>query len=299
MPTSKNKRLPASQVVLYLLLGLFALACVLPMVLIVIVSFSSDYSVTTKGFSFFPLEWTLEAWGYVGGFLPQLGRAYLVTIFETFVGTFWTLFLCSLFGYVLSRRSFKLNRLLSLFLLVTMLFGAPAMSSYVIKAGWYNLRNNLMVLFLPGVSAYACITMRTFIRSNIPDSLVESAKIDGASEFFIYFKIVLPLIVPICAANGFMTAVGHWNEWYAARLYLDNPNLASLQLVLMRIQDNLEYMKQNLENLSPEEMAVYENMPTTSTRMAILLITLGPILVAYPFFQKYFIKGMVVGAVKG
>lgn len=299
MPNSKNNQLPVSQIVLMVILAIFALICFLPVLLIVIVSFSSANSIAIKGFSFIPLEWTVEAWKYLVGFLPQIGRAYLITIYETVCGTFLTLFLCSMFGYVLSRRCFKLNGPLSIFLLITMLFGAPAMADYVVKAGWYNLRNNLLVLILPGVSAYACITMRTFIRANVPDSLVESAKIDGAGEFYIYFKIILPLIIPICAANGFMTAVGHWNEWMAARIYIDDAKLATLQLVLMRIQDNLEYMKANLAKLSPEEYKAYENMPTTSTRMAILLVTLGPILVAYPFFQKYFIKGIVVGAVKG
>lgn len=294
-----KKRITFGQATLYMALSAFALACFLPLLLIVIVSLSSEDSITNKGFSFFPEAWSLDAYRYVYGLRAQIIRAYLVTIFESIVGTVWTLLLCSMFGYVLSRKCFRLRKFLSIFLLITILFQGGTLASYLVKSDMYHLRNNILVLLLPGVSAYNCFVMRTFIQSNVPDSLIESAKIDGAGEFYIYGKIVLPLIIPVCAALGFMTFVGKWNAWYQAYLYLDNPKLATLPLVLMKIERNIKYLTANLDTLSPEELAEYFSMPAVSTRMAILLVTLGPIMVIYPFFQRFFIKGIVVGAVKG
>ena len=295
----KRKNITVGQIVLYLALGAFALACLLPLLLVVIVSLSTAASVDKKGFSFFPEAWTLDAYKYVVGFGDQIIRAYGMTIFESVVGTVWTILLCSMFGYVLSRKNFRLRNALSVFLLITMLFHGGGMADFIVKSGVYGLRNNLLVLILPGVSAYTCFVMRAFIQSNVPDSLVESAKMDGAGEFFIYLRIILPLIIPACAALGFMQFVGKWNEWYSAYLYLDDPKYATLQLVLMRIEKNIEYLRNNMEMLSPEQIKELAKIPAIPTRMAMLLVTLGPIFFMYPFFQKYFIKGIVVGAVKG
>ena len=287
------------QWVLCIVIGVITLVCFLPVLLVFIVSLSSEESINTIGFSFFPTSWSLEGYQYVWGFIDQIGRAYLVTIYETVCGTLLTVVLCSMFGYALSRKNFKLRSLLSVFLLITMLFSGGTVANYFVKAGMYDLRNNLLVLILPGVSAYNCIVFRTFIQSNVPDSLIESAKIDGAGEFYAFWRIVLPLIMPACAALGFMAAVGHWNEWQTAYLYIDDANLSTLQLVLIRIEQNIGYLRANLATLSVEEILELSNMPELSTRMAILMVTLGPILVAYPFFQRYFIKGITVGAVKG
>lgn len=299
MHKNKSRYFSTGQLVLILVIGALAVACFLPVLLVLIVSVSSQESIWNKGFSYFPESWSLEGYKYIGTFIDQLGRSYLVTLFETFAGTIWTLFLCSMFGYVLSRKNFRLRNFLSVFLLITMLFNGGTMANYLVKSGMYGLRNNLLVLILPGVSAYTCIVMRTFIQSNVPDSLVESAKIDGAGEFYIFLRIVLPLAIPACAAMGFMTAVGHWNEWMTSYLYIDKAELSSLQLILIRIQNNLDYLQQNMETLSAEELEELKNIPDIPARMAILIVTLGPILTIYPFFQKYFIKGITVGAVKG
>lgn len=296
---SKKKHISIGQLILCVVLGLLAMMAFLPVLLVLIVSLSSQESITNIGFSFFPESFSLEAYKYIGTFMDQIGRSYLITLFETVCGTLWTIFLCSMFGYVLSRKNFRLRGFLSVFLLVTMLFNGGTMANFLVKGGLYGLRNNLLVLILPGVNAYTCIVMRTFIQSNVPDSLVESAKIDGAGEFYIFSHIVLPLTIPACAALGFMQAVGHWNQWETSYLYIDNANLSSLQLLLIRIQKNMEYLQQNMASLTSEELTMLLNMPDISTRMAILMVTLGPILIAYPFFQKYFIKGITVGAVKG
>ena len=188
----KKKHFSWGQFFLYLALSGFALICLLPMVLVVIASFSTDASVYEKGFSFFPTGWTLDGYRYIAGFADQIVWGYGVTLFETIAGSVWTIFLCSMFGYALSRRDFQLRSALTVFLLITMLIRGGGLSEFVIKSNVYHLRNNLLVLILPGVSAYTCLVMRTFIRENVPESLIESAKIDGAGDFYIYGRVVLP-----------------------------------------------------------------------------------------------------------
>ncbi len=297
--TKKRKPLTLGWIVLYFILGAFALCCFLPILLVLIVSFSSEASIALKGFSFFPSEWSLNGYRYMLTFIGQIGRGYLVTIFETIVGTFWTIALCGMFGYVLSRKTFQLRGFLSIFLLITMLFHGGGLADYIVRSNMYHLRNNLLVLILPGVTAYTCIVMRTFIQSNVPDSLIESAKIDGAGEFYTFVRIVVPLIKPVCAAMGFMQAVSHWNSWYNAYLYITNPKYSTLQLILIRIEKNIEYLTNNEMLLTPDELLLLKDLPTASIRMAILMVTMGPILIAYPFFQKHFVKGITIGAVKG
>ncbi len=294
----KKKHFSWGQFFLYLALSGFALICLLPMVLVVIASFSTDASVYEKGFSFFPTGWTLDGYRYIAGFADQIVWGYGVTLFETIAGSVWTIFLCSMFGYALSRRDFQLRSALTVFLLITMLIRGGGLSEFVIKSNVYHLRNNLLVLILPGVSAYTCLVMRTFIRENVPESLIESAKIDGAGDFYIYGRVVLPLIKPVLAALGFMEAIGHWNQWQTSFLYMSEPKLATLQQILMKIEKSMDYLKNNMQ-MSAEMTKMWSQMPSTATRMAILVVVTGPIIIVYPYFQKYFIKGITIGAVKG
>lgn len=289
-----------SQPILTLVLGLMTVACLLPLVLVVIVSFTAEASLTYKGFSFFPDEWSMEGWEYVMEYGGQLVKSYQITLFEVIVGTAITLIFTSMFAYALSRTDWVLNRFLSIVLLITMLFNGGQVSSYIVNTSMYGLKDNLWVLVLPGaVSAFNCIVMRTFIKSNIPDSLIEAAKIDGAGELYLFFKVVMPLMVPCLAAIGFMAAIGHWNEWQQCMLYIDDPDKTTLQLLLVRIEKSLEYLRNNIDYLTPGQIERLNRAPGTSMRMALLCITMGPILVVYPFFQRYFIQGITVGAVKG
>lgn len=288
------------QPVLKLVLSLLTASCLYPLLLIIIVSFSSEKSVSEKGFSLFPSGWSLDGWRYVIEYAGQLVQSYKITLYEVFVGTALSLLLTSMFAYALSRKTWMLRGFLTKFLLVTMLFNGGMVSSYIVNSSYYHMRNNLLILILPGaVGAYNVFVMRTFMNSNVPEALVEAAKIDGASEFCLFFRIILPLMVPCLAALGFMESVGHWNEWQTAMLYMDDPDKTTLQLLLIRIENSLEYLTNNLEMLSVEEMVKLRNAPNESMRMAILCITMGPILIAYPFFQRFFIKGITVGSVKG
>lgn len=289
-----------SQPILTLILGLLALICLLPLILVVIVSFSDERSLSEYGFSFFPEAWSLQGWQYVAEYGGQLVKSYQITLFEVFVGTAITLLFTSMFAYALSRKDWVLHRPLSVVLLITMLFNGGMVSSYIVNTNMYHLKDNLLVLVLPGaVSAFNCIVMRTFIQSNVPDSLIEAAKIDGAGEIYLFFRVVLPLMVPCLAAIGFMSAIGHWNEWQQCMLYIDDPNKTTLQLLLVRIEKSLEYLRNNMEYLTPGQIERLNDAPGTSMRMALLCVTMGPILIVYPFFQRYFIQGITVGAVKG
>lgn len=298
MQKTKRMHIFSGELFLYTGLCIFALACLLPMILVVIASFSTDASIYEKGFSFFPTGWTLDGYRYIASFADQIIWGYGVTLFETIAGSVWTILLCSMFGYALSRKDFRLRGFLTVFLLITMLIRGGGLSEFVIKSNVYHLRNNLLVLILPGVSAYTCLVMRTFIQENVPESLIESAKIDGAGDFYIYGHIVLPLIKPVLAALGFMEAIGHWNQWQTSLLYMSEPKLATLQQILMKIEKSMDYLKNNMQ-VSAEMSKAWSQMPSTATRMAILVVVTGPIIIAYPFFQKYFIKGITIGAVKG
>lgn len=299
---AERTKVTRGQVILALIIFVFTLLCFLPVALVLIVSFSSEVSIAEKGFTFFPSGWSLGAYKYVFSFAGQLIQSYKITLYETVVGTALTLFLTSMFAYSLSRKDFMLRGPLAIYLLITMLFSGGMLGSYLVNANIYHLRNNLLVLVLPGcVSTMNCIVMRTFITSNVPDSLIEAAKIDGAGEVYTFFKIVMPIMVPVLASIGFMCAVGHWNEWQTSMLYIDDSNKATLQLMLMRVEKNIEFLKMReaMGNLSELEMKELNSVPSMATRMALLFCTLGPILVIYPFFQRFFIRGMTIGSVKG
>lgn len=306
MNTTKNKTINTAkkpqnhQIILTTVLVLFTLICLTPILLVVIGSVSAETSISEKGLSLFPNAFSLDGWKYVMQFSGQIIQSYKITLYEVIVGTLITLLFTSMFAYALSRRDWVLHRFWSIFLLITMLFHGGMVASYIVNTNIYHLKNNLLILVLPGaVSAYNCIVMRTFIQSNVPDSLIESAKIDGASEMYLFFRIVLPLMKPTLAAIGFMTAIAHWNEWQTSMLYINDADKATLQLLLIRIENNLDYLRNNIATLTPDEIKQLNNAPSDSMRMAILCVVMGPILVVYPFFQRYFVKGITIGAVKG
>jgi len=296
----RMKKVGIGQYILTAAMGLYAFVCLAPILLIIVVSFSSDESIKNKGFSFFPESWSLDAWEYVFGFGRQLVVSYGVTIFITIMGTALGLMVMSMFAYTLSRSTFMLRKYLSMLMLFTMLFSGGQLATYMVETTMYGLKDSLWALILPGIGTMNIIIMRTYIQGTITESLVESAKIDGAGEFKIFCKIVFPLMKPTLAAVGFRLAVTLWNDWQKAYLYITSPEKTPLQLLLVRIEKNIDFILNNAGELSPLEYAeLSQNLPQESGRMAILLATLGPIMIAYPFFQKYFVKGLTVGAVKG
>lgn len=297
----KKKKTSTGQKVLTGVMGLYALICLLPVLLVFIASISDDKSLTTKGFSFFPTAFSTKGWTYVFDFGSQLLRSYEVTIFITVVGTALSLIVMGMFAYVLTKRVFMLRTSLTVLLIITMLFDGGQVSKYIIFSSVYKMKNTIWVLILPTcVSAMNVIIIRSYIQSNIPDSLSEAALIDGAGEFRTFWQVIFPMMKPSLAAVGFMRAVSIWNEWQNAYLFITDDKLAPLQLLLIRIEKSIEYALHNSSEFTPQEFAeLLRSLPQESCRMAMLFMVLGPILVAYPFFQKYFVKGLTVGAVKG
>ena len=283
-----------------LAIGILTVLFLIPVLLIVIISLTKQEYINQFGYSFFPGEWSFDAYKYVFKFGDQLFKSYIVTIYETVMGTLLTLLFCGMFAYTLSRRQFVLRKFFNVMLVITMVFNGGMVASYIVNVNIYNMQNNLLVLILPTcINTYNCIVLRSYIDNNVPDAIIESAYIDGANEYYTYFGIVLPIMKPVLAALGFMLAVQHWNQWNVSYLYINRPELATLQQMLIKIEKNMDFLKNNMGNLSAEQVRELKNMPTDSARMATLMCTLVPIMVIYPFFQKYFITGLTVVAVKG
>lgn len=296
----KKKKIGVGQYILGALLGVYTLFCLLPLILVFVIAFSDEKSIATNGFSYFPDKFSLEGFRYVFKYGSQLAVSYGVTIFITVVGTFLGLMVMSLFGYAISRRDFRLRKALSIFVMIPMLFSGGQLASYVIFTTVYHMKNSIWLLILPlMISTMNVIILRTYIQTSIPDELMESARIDGASEYRTFFQIVLPLMKPALASVGFMMATAYWNDWQNALLYITSENKTPLQLLLVRIQKSIEFLINNKNITGTALLALQQNIPQYSCIMATVITVVGPIMIVYPFFQKYFIKGLTVGSVKG
>ena len=282
-----------------LLLAIISLFIVLPLILVIVISFSSAESIAFNGYTFLPAEYTLAAYKNLMKTGRQIRNSYIITIFYTFTGT--ALFVISMFSFVLAQKKFPARKALTFFLFFTMLFSGGLVPSYIINVRYLNLYDTIWIFLLPGiVNSFYIIILRTFIQTTIPDSLFEAAKIDGANDFTVYSKIVIPLSKAGLATIGLFTLVARWNDWFTGMLYIENPKLIPLQTMLYKMQKNIEFIKANAEfSDSVMGLELLRSMPTESTRMAITIIATVPILFAYPFFQRYFIKGLTIGSIKG
>ena len=296
----RRGRFSPGQLALTLVMAIYTLFCLLPLVLVVVVSFSSKESVETIGCSFRPLSLSLEGYRYVLSYGSQLVSSYLVTIFVTVVGTALGLLLMSMYAYALSKKDFRLRGFLSVFIVVPMLFSGGQLATYMVYTSVYHLKDSLWVLILPmTVTAMNIVILRTYIQSSIPESLSEAALIDGAGEYRILFGIILPLMKPALAAVGFMMATTYWNDWYNGLLYISSSDRTPLQLLLVRIQNNLNFILQTAKLTGSKLADAQKNIPQLPATMAVVVTVIGPIILAYPFFQKYLVKGLTVGSVKG
>lgn len=284
--------------VLELVMGMLAVCMVLPVVLVVMISFSSEQSIYEKGYSFFPSELSLKGYEFFLKLGDQLVRSYGITVFFTVVGTMISLAVTSMFAYVISRQDYKFRGLLTFLMLFTMLFNGGMVPSYMVNTQILHLGNSIWALILPmTINAYYIIVLRTFYRG-IPVELIEAATVDGSGEFGTFLKIVLPLSKPGIATIGLFTMINYWNDWFSGMLYMMDTRKYPVQTLLWSMQNSLEAMKSSSANaLEYVEMA--RNAPTESGRMALTVLVIMPILLAYPFFQKYFVKGLTIGGVKG
>ena len=293
-----NRISTKTNVILNVVFLFWALVCVLPLILVVIVSFSSEQSIFQNGYTFFPSEWSLDAYNFFFKLGDQLVRSYGITIFVTVVGTLFSLAITAMFAYVLSRNDYAYNRIFTFLMLFTMLFNGGIVATYMVNTQLLKLGDSVGALIFPmSLNAFYVIVLRTFYKG-IPMEIIEAARIDGAGEFKTFFSIVLPLSKPGLATIGMFTTIAYWNDWFLGMLYIVDQKKYPVQTLLWSMQNSLEFMKQSSANaLEYAEMAA--NAPTDSGRMALTVLVVLPILLAYPFFQKYFVKGLTVGGVKG
>ena len=295
----KNIKLSASSktfyVICYVIVALVALVCLIPFILLISGSFTSEQWIRFHGFSLWPGELSLEAYKIIFKTPEKIVRAYGVSIFITAVGTLAGLFLTSLTAYVISRKDAKYRNVLSFFFYFTTLFNGGMVSTYIFYIQYLHLKDNYLALILPGVfNVFYLLIMRTFV-NNIPFALIESAKLDGAGEWRIYFTIILPLLKSGLATIGLFLALGYWNDWYNAMLYMNDEAKYPLQYMLYSVQQQT----QALARIAAQAGIQVANLPSNSLKMAMAVVATGPIIIVYPFVQKYFISGITIGSVKG
>ena len=297
---SRREKKGIGQYILGFFLLLYTLFCALPVVLVFVAAFTDEKTITQNGFSFFPEKWSMAGMNAVLRYGAQLARSYAVTIGITVVGTLMGLLIMSMFAYSISRPDFRLSRFLSVYLLIPMLFNGGQLAGYIVFTSYYNLKDSYLLLILPiMVTTMNVIILRTYIANSIPSELMEAAKIDGAGEYRTFFQITLPLLKPSLAAVGFMMATAYWNDWQNALMYITSDHKKPLQLLLVNIQKSIEFLLNNNNVPASARAAMGGGIPQYSSTMATVIVVIGPIMVVYPFFQKYFIKGLTVGSVKG
>ena len=275
-------------------IAVLAAACVIPFLLILAGSFSSESAIAVNGYSLLPQEFTMDAYKSIFNMGNSIPQAYLVTITITIVGTAIGLLTTSMSGYVLSRPDFKNRNKFAFFIYFTTLFSAGLIPSYLVNVNILHLNNSIWVLILPAVmNPFNIFLFRNFVKS-IPHELVESARIDGAGDFKIYYKVVMPLAKPAVATIGLFLALGYWNEWFRCNLYIKNTDLYTLQYFLQSMMANLSAMMS--EKGLVDSVAT---LPSETMKLATAVIATGPVLLFYPFVQRYFVGGLTVGGIKG
>lgn len=281
---------------------IMALVCVLaliPIWIIIMASITNEQSLVVDGYRLWPLKFSVEAYGFLFRKGSIVGTAYTNTIVATVAGTLLSVVSIGLYAYPLSRMEFRLRGVFMFISFFTMLFGGGMVSYYVVCRNILGLTNTIWALFLPmSFSAYWVIVMRTFYRTNVPDSVVESARIDGSSEWRTLLQIVMPLALPGLATVALFAAIGIWNNFFNCMLLVDEAKYYNLQYMIYQTMNNIRFLKENASMMGAQAVNISE-LPSETFRMAMAVVTVGPIIMAYPFFQRYFIKGLTIGAVKG
>jgi putative aldouronate transport system permease protein len=300
-PTSyRVRRRPGTrpQILLYGALSLLAILCLIPMLVVVSTSFSSEDDVREHGYPVIVRDFSLQAYRtLIGTSSRTVMSAYSHTVSVSAVGTVLSLLACSMTAYVLARRSFFLRKQLTFFIFFTMLFNGGLVPTYIVITQIYRLQDTFWVLVLPLVVVpWYIIILRTFMQG-ISFELIESAKIDGASEFRIYLTIIMPLAKPGLACIGLFILLRYWNSWFEAMLYINRSEWVTLQLMLIRMQQRMEAMFD--ETAMVQSSLRIMDIPSETLRMAMVVVAAGPMLVIFPFFQKYFVRGLTIGSVKG
>ncbi|WP_297776143.1 carbohydrate ABC transporter permease [Blautia sp.] len=292
-PMGKDEKI--MKTVCYIVVGFFALICLFPFLLMITSSFMTEKEIVSEGFKLIPDEISFSAYQFLMENSQKLIDAYAINLINVIFGTTLGLFFMSMAGYVLCRKDFKYRNQISFFIYFTTLFSGGLIPTYMLMVNGLGLKDSIWAMILPGLmTPWSIFLMRNFMKA-VPDSLYESAAMDGAGDFRIYWQIFLPLAKPALATIGLFLTLAYWNEWYNAMLYIQTPSKYPLQYFLQQI-----ISKANVQLLVQQGAVINTaDMPSESIKMATAVVATGPIILVYPFVQKYFVSGITVGAVKG
>ena len=292
---------PGAQAAFHIALGLFALLCIVPFVFVIVISFTSEDSIRQIGYSFMPLSWSTQAYGYVFRLGDALWRSYFNSFLITVIGTVLSVTICVLYSYPLYRKDFRFRGFFNFLSFFTMIFGGGLVPTFVVCKTLLGLSDNYPALIVPLLfSPFNVIVMRTFFQTSVPRELIEASTIDGAGEYRTLIQIVLPVVKPGIATVALLNALAFWNEWFLSLLYITkNMNVIPLQYLLMRMQRNADFLAKNSAMLGADAAQAARNLPSQSLKMALVVFIVVPIACAYPFFQRYVVAGLTVGSVKG
>lgn len=288
-----------TQWVSHIVLIILAAGSIIPLIILLSSSLSDEASILKDGYSFFPKEVSFAAYDYLLSNSSSILRAYGITVFVTVFGTFVSLVMTSFLAYGLSRRDLPFKNIFAFIVFFTLLFNGGLVPTYLVYTQVFDIKNTIWALIVPGLlmNGFNVLLMRTFFMTSIPEPIIESARMDGAGEFRTFFSIILPLSLPILATIGLLQTIIYWNDWFNGLVYITEPSLFSIQNILNRMLSDIQFLATS--NLGSNTSTAAAQIPTTAVRMAIAVIGILPILIAYPFFQKYLVKGIALGSVKG
>lgn len=308
-----NRVSPLTNFIFSAIFFICAAACVIPLIFVIIISFTSKASIAQNGYSFWPVikevidgvevtkpGWDAYAYQYLWETRGSIVRSFFNSIFVTVVGTVVGLILNATIGYVISRSNFKFKKLYTYIVFIPMVFYGGMVANYIVVTNILKIQDTYMSLILPlAVTSFYVIILRTFFTTTVPDSLIESGKIDGAGQLRIFVQIVLPISLPAIATIGLFLSFAYWNDWWNALMYLRSEDMYPLQYVLITIERNIDFVIRHASEMGMSALEMLVRMPQDSVKMALVVIAVVPIACSYPFFQKYFISGLTIGAVKG
>lgn len=294
-----GKRVLWPTLIIHAIFILVTLSMLLPFALVIIISLSDEQSILHNGFRFIPDKLSLTAYWYFFKTPDVIVRAYGVTIAVTAIGTFLSLILTSSLGYTLSRRDYGFQRVTSFYVFFTMLFSGGLVPYYILMTQWLHLKDTIWAMIVPGLlSPFNVMIMKGFM-AKIPFEVIESAKVEGADEWRIYFRFILPMSKPALATLGLFILFSYWNEWFNALLFINNEKLVPLQLLLVRTLNTIDFITSRPEFARAMITLDMSQFPKMSAKFAVVVLSAGPMLLVFPFFQRFFVKGLTIGAIKG
>ena len=296
--TSKKKHDKREQILITIFVGILCVVVLIPFLLLVSISLSKEEDILFNGYKLIPQHLSLDAYKFVFSSPRRIFQAYKVTIFYSLISMVLSTLLMSMIAYPLTRKKLKGRRALSFYLYFTMLFSGGLVPSYILITQYLKLSNSILVYIIPSlINPWNIFMLRSFF-SDLPESMIESVKIDGASEYRIFWSFILPLSKPVIATVALTTFLVKWNEWFTCMLYINDTELYSLQFLLQSIMDNIKLL-QELDASGSGRLIDMAQIPSETTRMVMAVVVAGPAVLVFPFFQKYFVKGLTVGSVKG